>query len=279
MEQQNGIHLYVVEGNPDNTDGMTELTQFNHYYGVFQVDGANNTYDITYDYANHPLIVASNEPSSTLLSRADNAANAWSSTAAVLNVPLQEISLSTSGSGEFIVDSKEFEWTGAISTDWNTAGNWLPVVVPPASANITIPDVTNQPVLDMDRLINDLTLDTNATVNLNGFQLSLSGNLEHNGDLLSNGGTLNFNGTSGQQEITANLPMTVDDIIFDNADDVINTARNILVKGTLTVSQGNFNTGDSLILVSDASGTARIGEITGVGVQGEVSMERYIDTG
>ena len=38
-------------------------------------------------------------------------------------------------------------WTGASGTDWNTAGNWLGGIIPSSSSIITIPPVTNQPVI------------------------------------------------------------------------------------------------------------------------------------
>jgi len=38
-------------------------------------------------------------------------------------------------------------WTGAISTDWNTAGNWSPSGVPTSVDCITIPDAANEPVI------------------------------------------------------------------------------------------------------------------------------------
>ncbi|MCA8914942.1 MAG: hypothetical protein KDB90_05985 [Planctomycetes bacterium] len=36
-------------------------------------------------------------------------------------------------------------WTGAVSTDWATAGNWNPAVVPTTTTNVTIPDTTSLP--------------------------------------------------------------------------------------------------------------------------------------
>jgi phosphodiesterase/alkaline phosphatase D-like protein len=38
-------------------------------------------------------------------------------------------------------------WTGAIDTDWNTAGNWSPAGVPTNVDCITIPSATNEPVI------------------------------------------------------------------------------------------------------------------------------------
>jgi hypothetical protein len=38
-------------------------------------------------------------------------------------------------------------WTGAVSTDWNVAGNWTPSGVPTAADSVTIPNTANQPVM------------------------------------------------------------------------------------------------------------------------------------
>jgi len=274
-----GIHVYVVEDDPNIIAGMTELTNFNHYFGVFQIDGGNSPFDVEYNYANHPLVGPSNEPSITLVKRNTNASTLWTPTSAVLDVPQQKLNASSLGTKEFILDSKEFIWTGAVDTDWNTAGNWTPTTVPPTFANIRVPNVTNQPILDMDRTITDLSIGINSTVDLAGLQLSMMGNLTHDGLILSNGGTLHFNGVGTLQQIDGNVPMTIDNMIVDNPDDVINVDRNVSITNTLTVLQGYFITNDSLTLVSNASGTARIDEILGDGIQGEISMERYIDAG
>ncbi len=38
-------------------------------------------------------------------------------------------------------------WTGAVSTDWNTSGNWCDNNVPTATDNVTIPNQTNDPIV------------------------------------------------------------------------------------------------------------------------------------
>ena len=41
----------------------------------------------------------------------------------------------------------ERTWTGSVSTDWNTDGNWSPACVPTADNPVIIPDVANDPVI------------------------------------------------------------------------------------------------------------------------------------
>ncbi len=274
-----GIHIYLVEQDPNSSNGISEFDQFNHYYGVFQIDGGNENFDIEYDYANHPLVNSGNEPDLELLARNNNADPNWVTLSSVLNLGPQTITATVQGTNEFILDSRTFEWTGNVNSNWNTAGNWLPIGVPPASSNILIPDVTNQPVLDINRTVSNLTLEPGATLDLVGLELNLVGNLIHEGQILSNGGTLNFSSSDANQRIVSDNKLEIDNLVIDNPFLVTNMNGSIDITGTLDVRQGSFVTSDSVTLISNASGTARINEITGTGILGEIVMERYIDAG
>ncbi|MBM3403341.1 MAG: T9SS type A sorting domain-containing protein [Bacteroidetes bacterium] len=50
----------------------------------------------------------------------------------------------------FIPDYTDLVWTGALTSDWNTAGNWDPNEVPTIGDNVTIPNtgVVNEPVVN-----------------------------------------------------------------------------------------------------------------------------------
>ena len=274
-----GVHLYVVETDPNTTTGLTGFTSGNHYYGVFQTDDNVETYDITYTYTGHPLVTAANEGSLITLDRADNADGTWVDNGSTINTGTDEITASTSGRREFIIDANEFVWTGASSTNWALGANWLPTSVPPSGANIRIPNVTNQPVLDSDRQIGSFSLETGATADLNGFTLSVDGNVLHDGILTFNGGTLNMNGTTADQTITLNSDMTAENIISANPGNVTIENGVLNLEGSLDITAGTFNTNDSLVVISNAFGTGRIGEITGTGISGEIEMQRHIDAG
>lgn len=79
-------------------------------------------------------------------------------------------------------------WTGATSTDWNTASNWNPATVPTSTDNVIIPSsgITNFPV------VSGLTIDAGKTVTLNSnTRLTVNGNIVNNGTLtLESGATL-----------------------------------------------------------------------------------------
>jgi Concanavalin A-like lectin/glucanases superfamily/Ig-like domain CHU_C associated/SprB repeat len=273
-----GMHVYSVSTDPTEQTGVLAFTAGNNYYGVFQTNSGTESYDLEYDYTNHSLLTASNENSLYLLDRTDNSDSPWVENVSVLDDVSNTLTATYSGRKEVIVDSKEFVWTGALTTDWNTGGNWLPTSVPPAGVDIRIPDVVNQPILDMDRSVRGLNIETLATADLNGNTLSISGNCLLDGDIISNNGTMNMNGTVTQDLMIANT-LTIDNLTIDNANDVNTTSGSIDLIGTLTVSNGSFSTNDELTLISNAFGTARIAEITGTAVTGDITMERYIDAG
>ncbi|MFC2176148.1 T9SS type A sorting domain-containing protein [Bacteroidota bacterium] len=75
-------------------------------------------------------------------------------------------------------------WTGALSTAWNVAGNWNPSGVPASSADVIIPNVTNDPVISTNVVSGDIDLQAGATLNVDP-----SGTLTLNG-VLSNAGTV-----------------------------------------------------------------------------------------
>jgi hypothetical protein len=75
-------------------------------------------------------------------------------------------------------------WTGAISTSWNTSGNWYCNVVPDATSDVTIAAVANQPELSNDVTINTLTLDKGTTMKVpTGLNLTVSNYIHNSGTL------------------------------------------------------------------------------------------------
>ena len=60
-------------------------------------------------------------------------------------------------------------WDGSESTDWNTAANWITNAVPSANADVTIPDVTNDPVVasGVGASCNNLTVNSGASLTVN----------------------------------------------------------------------------------------------------------------
>ena len=101
-------------------------------------------------------------------------------------------------------------WTGAISTDWSVAGNWNPAGVPTPSDDVTLPvGATRQPTLGTTGNMRDLTVQTGATLTLNGsFTINVFGDLDISGvvTLASGAPTFDLRGTGGT--VRGNIPVS-----------------------------------------------------------------------
>ncbi|HEU4560119.1 MAG TPA: hypothetical protein VFS20_19875 [Longimicrobium sp.] len=87
-------------------------------------------------------------------------------------------------------------WSGAVDTDWGTAGNWQNGVVPGTSSAVDVPDasqITNMPLLGTDAEITDLTVGLASTLGLGGNTLEATGNVDLAGQVTN--GTLWMSGT------------------------------------------------------------------------------------
>lgn len=75
-------------------------------------------------------------------------------------------------------------WTGATSTDWKEASNWLPAGVPGVTANILIPGTVasnNWPVFSGDVTINSIDMQPGCRLDVNGYPLTVTGvNMNNN---------------------------------------------------------------------------------------------------
>jgi len=96
-------------------------------------------------------------------------------------------------------------WTGTTSTAWNTGSNWSTGSVPTASDNVTIPDVANDPVVNLapasPAVCNNLTIESGAVLTIPaGKALTVNGAFTNNagitGLMINSGGSLIQNSTA-----------------------------------------------------------------------------------
>jgi hypothetical protein len=111
-------------------------------------------------------------------------------------------------------------WTGSVSTDWNTAGNWT-AGVPDPNDTITINNVTNDPVI-------------HAEVIAVGRRCIISGILT-----IEEGGTLTINGFS-------DLPLAVYGTVHNHG--VINVGMSITTGNLGVWVQGTLNNGSTGVI-------------------------------
>ncbi|MFK8038853.1 MAG: hypothetical protein AB8B74_11220, partial [Crocinitomicaceae bacterium] len=171
-------------------------------------------------------------------------------------------------------------WTGAVNNDWFNPANWTNGI-PLQDAQINIP-VSSIPIISgVGAKCFHLIIESGATLEIaDGDSLSIYGDITVNGSLISNTSILNFTGDCWPTKISAADTVRLHSLVVSNINNVVISSGIFELSGDLTVQNGTFNTNDSLILISDATGTARIDEITGGGsIVGEIEMQRYIDAG
>ena len=119
--------------------------------------------------------------------------------------------------GAYEVVAGILTWTGSTDNDWNKSTNWSPDGVPYISTSVTIPDVTNDPVIfqaiSSPAQCNDMTLQTGAVLTIDpGKALTV------NGILTNTAGTTGLVVKSGASliESTTGIPATVECVIAGN---------------------------------------------------------------
>jgi hypothetical protein len=135
-------------------------------------------------------------------------------------------------------------WTGAVGTNWGTAGNWSCGVIPTSTTDVLIPSVSNLPIIsDSARFCQNLNINSSASLTLNNTLSSLSifGNTTLNGTLINSNGTIVFSGDSQQ-----NIPgINYINLGINNPNGAV-LLGNVNVSGTLRflkgiISLGNYN--------------------------------------
>ncbi len=111
-----------------------------------------------------------------------------------------------------------------------------------------------------------------------GAILNLEGNWTNNSantGFSNSGTTVNFAGTT--QAINGSNGTTFTNIETNGTTTI--GSQMINITGTLTNTAGSLTTNNNLTLISNSTGTARIAEITGSGISGDVIVQRFIPGG
>lgn len=172
------------------------------------------------------------------------------------------------------------EWTGAVDTNWNTAGNWLCNSVPDSTSDISIPaGLTNYPVINsgVSGKVHDISLATGASLEILNNTLEISGAVTSSGNIDTSSGKIKFNG-SVAQTIPSGLLLNnrIEDLEIDNSNGVTSYST-LQLTGSLKVTSGNFYTNDDFTLISDNIQTGLIDGSGNGEVIGSVNMQRFID--
>lgn len=178
------------------------------------------------------------------------------------------------------------KWTGAVSSDWNAAGNWHTGAVPTATDEVVILRPVYggyMPVLTGNASVKSLSHSREATLTLApGAKLTAQGatNLE---GTTSGTGTLALESASGgpariysaDGQSTVVLPELLVGSAGAELYAPLTLTRRLRLQGPLN-TQASFQT--PLTLRSDAAGTALV-TAEGGSVTGTVRVQRYLDPG
>ncbi|MFN8346896.1 MAG: CHRD domain-containing protein [Spirosomataceae bacterium] len=168
------IHAATTTANTGTAGVATQTPTFSG----FPLGVTSGTYDQTFD-----MTLAASYNAAFITANGGSVTNAFAALKAALdaNKAYFNIHTSTFGGGEirgFLTPA--ITWTGAMSIDWNTPGNWITGVVPTATDDVTIPSApTNQPTIGAGTtgLAKSVHVQSGATLTLAGTAgLTVSGN-------------------------------------------------------------------------------------------------------
>jgi hypothetical protein len=170
-------------------------------------------------------------------------------------------------------------WTGAVSTDWFTAGNWS-AGVPTAALDALVPVVSTgrYPLLGTGTAsVQTLTLNSGATLSQSGGTLNLTGNLAGSGSFIATGGTVATTG-SAPQTLGSNQALSFQNLTIGAAGAVLGASTSF--RQVLTLRGDLTTNGQPLTLLSRVTGgVTQDGLVVNDGgvVVGRAMVQRAID--
>ena len=291
----------TIDFNTTATSGTLSVTATNAC-GTSPARTVNITVNLlpvaTFSYSGTPYCPNAANPSPTF--SGGGVAGTFSSTAGLVFVSTAtgQVNLAASTIGSYIVTNtiaaaggcgvvtatspitiiSDLTWTGAISSDWNVAGNWSCGILPALSTTVQIPNVPNKPVLSAGATgtVKNLTIATGSSLIISGNTLQITGTIANNGTFDASNGTIVMNGSSAQTiGATVFSGNTIRNLTISNAAGV-SFLGPLNVTGIVNIQIGTLASGGFLTLASSASGTALIDGSGGGTVTGNVTIQRYL---
>lgn len=168
-------------------------------------------------------------------------------------------------------------WTGGSSTVWSASGNWSPSETPGNGEIMTIPNLSNDPVLDANIAPANLIIATGTVLNMADKNITLTQGFSNDGSLTSTTGKLILAGTSAQGIVGTG---SISRLEVNNSAGAVISAGSYMqtITGMLTPTSGTLTTNGNLTLKSDATGTARVGAGSASGgyIIGDVITQRHL---
>jgi hypothetical protein len=167
-------------------------------------------------------------------------------------------------------------WTGAVSTDWFTAGNWT-AGVPTQTIDATIPGSTVPfpNIAEGEASARNLTVNGGATINQSGGTLYVQANITNNGTFALTGGTVVL-GTTAYSNIVGSGTIRFWNLTVGINGARLATSAGASVRRVLTLN-GSFSTnGNTFTLESNSDGTAMVVNSGTSLITGTVTMQKYV---
>ena len=195
------------------------------------------------------------------------------------------------------VSAVTYTWTGDDSTDptdprkntnWNNTTTLEDDELPlnDGTVNLVIPGgLTHYPSLEEDLSGFGVTIESGASISLNGFKLSSKYNITNSGQILynnDNSSTIAFNGSLATQNYTGTSATSIGKLEVNNtaSGTVTLSGAAINVYNLVTVTQGTLNANNFLTLKASATTNANVGPISsGAAISGNVNVESYFTGG
>lgn len=221
------FHNCIFDSNDSGNENLygassKATAEYCDFYGGFGNTYLNNGFNITSD------VLFTNEATNDFsLTSSSPAVDAGLLTGA----PTTDLSGNTRsgnpdlGCYEIIINT----WTGTTSTAWLTTTNWSLGTVPTSGESVSIPNVTNQPIITSAVTIGGMTVDTGADITVSTNSLTVSGGIDLNGTLFIDNATVNADG---------NFDATSGTIDFTNTAGVLAISSTSTSLGTLDVAMG-----------------------------------------
>jgi hypothetical protein len=173
-------------------------------------------------------------------------------------------------------------WTGSVSTDWFTASNWSPSLVPTANLDVVIPASASRfPTVEgtaQPAITRSLTINSGATLAMSGNTLDVHANLTNNGSFLPTGGTVVL-GTTAQTNgpnILGSSSIRFWNLTVNANGLLLSTSAGASVQRVATLNGSFVTQGNSFTLESNATGTAMLVNNGSNVIIGNVTVQRYL---
>ena len=180
-----------------------------------------------------------------------------------------------------------FVWNGTASTNHTSGTNWQGNATPPEGSYIQVsPTATNSIVLDNNWNVGYIDLPTGKTIDLNGYNLTITGALNGSGKIkgsttssLTISGGVEF-GTLYMDQTTNGSTNALQNFTIDRANQTVTIADTLVIahNGTVTPTAGTIATGNKLKILSTINGTGRIAQLgSNADIIGDVTLQRHIE--